>query len=58
MEIVVRLIDGKFALKTNVADKVVLLGMLEMAKAVALQPAPSAIETPAPALARQLLATG
>ena len=56
MEIVIRIVDGKFTVSTAISDKVTALGMLELAKAVILsQPAPSAVQVPTPDMSKRLL---
>ncbi len=57
MEILIRLVDGRMAMQvTPGADKVTLLGMMEMAKATLLsQPAPAPIQVPSAAMSKQLL---
>lgn len=56
VEIHITLVDGRLKFGSSTQDKVLLLGMLEMAKALALkQEARPAVEAPGPALAQQLL---
>lgn len=58
MEVTIRLTADGLRIAGNVADKLQLIGLLEMAKAAALQPAPAppAVQVPGPALAARLLA--
>ena len=56
MEIIVRVIDGRLSVQTNITDKAYAVGMLELAKMnIVSQPAAPPIQVPSPAMSKLLV---
>jgi hypothetical protein len=55
VEIVIRVVDGQLRVNTNIGDKVVMLGVLELAKATLLAQAEAPAVQAAPPGAQKFL---
>lgn len=55
MEITIRVVDGRLSVQSTTGDAVAILGVLEMAKASVLARPAGGVQTPPPAVARQLV---